>query len=239
VRQAKGDLTGARESFEQELAIALPLFARTQAAEAPRFLGYVYDRLASVASAQVDPQAAQRYQRESVAQVRKTGNPSALAQSLLVLSVIERQAGDTKAELATNTEALTIARDLYQRQPDDTSRPLLVQALGNRSFALLFDRQYQEAITAAEEALALDPSRVVWATNQAHGYLLSGQFEKARAIYRAHAQDKVDDQQTFAAAVLDDFAQLRKRGIDHPDMKRIEAMLKGGGKAPAGPKGRK
>jgi tetratricopeptide (TPR) repeat protein len=233
VRQAQGDITGARESFEQALAIALPLFARTQAAEAPEFLGYVYDRLVSVASAQADPQAALRYQRESVAQVRKTGNQPALAQSLLALYLIEDQVGDTKAALAAITEALTIARDLYQRQPDDTSRPLLVQALGNRSFALLFDRQYQPAIADAEEALALDPSQVAIITNQAHGYLLSGQFDKAQAIYRAHAQDKVNDQ-TFAAAVLDDFAKLRQRGIDHPDMKRIEALLKTGGQ-PAAP----
>ncbi|WP_295386374.1 tetratricopeptide repeat protein [uncultured Thiodictyon sp.] len=232
VRRAQGDLVGARASYEQALAIALPLFAQTQAAEALDFLDSLYGDLVLVASVQGDSQAALRYQRESVAQWRKIGDPPALAQSLLALYDLEDQVGDTKAALATNTEALTIARDLYQRQPDDTSRALLVLVLGNRSFVLLFDRQYREAIAAAEEALALDPSQIVWATNQAHGYLLSGQFDQAQAIYRVHAHDQVNDG-TFAAAVLDDFAKLRQRGIDHPDMKRIEALLKAGEKPAA------
>ncbi|WP_295442480.1 hypothetical protein [uncultured Thiodictyon sp.] len=183
VRQAQGDLAGARESFEQELAIALPLFARTQAAEAPRFLGAVYNHLMAICVAQDDPQAALPYQRDSVAQMRKTANQSALAKSLLALYFIEDHVGDNQAALSTTTEALAIAHDIYQRQPDDASRPMLVQTLGNRSFALRLDRQYREAIAAAEEALALDPTQVWIMTNQAHGYLLSGQFDQAEAIY--------------------------------------------------------
>jgi hypothetical protein len=70
------------------------------------------------------------------------------------------------------------------------------------------------------------------ATNQAHGYLLSGQFEKAEAIYRQHAREKTNDRQTFAEAVLDDFAKLRQRGIDHPDMKKIEKLLRAEGRPP-------
>jgi tetratricopeptide (TPR) repeat protein len=233
VRQAQGDLAGARASFEQVLAIAVPLFARTGAAEAPRFLGIVYGQLADICAAQGDPQAALGYQRDSVAQVRKTADPSGLAQSLLALYDREHQVGDDLAALAMLTEAVAIARDLYARQPDEASRSVLVQSLGNRSSALLFDRQYPAAIAAAEEALTLAPSELWIATHQAHGYLLSGQFEKARAIYLQHAQEKVNDRQTFAEGVLDDFAQLRQRGIDHPDINRIEALLKPGGKPAA------
>lgn len=126
--------------------------------------------------------------------------------------------------------ALVIARDLYRKHPDKNSQVLLAQCLGNLSYALLLGHQYKGAIAAAEEALALDPSLIALYTNQAHGYLLTGQFDQAQAIYRAHAQERVCDGQTFAGAVLDDFAKLRQRGIDHPDMKRIEALLKPGGK---------
>jgi len=104
--------------------------------------------------------------------------------------------------------------------------------LGNQSFYLLFDRQFQAAAAAAEEALTLAPNQLRIAINQAYGYLLSGQFEKAEAIYRQHARDKVNDQQTFAEMVLDDFAKLRQRGIDHPDMKKIETLLRAEGRPP-------
>jgi tetratricopeptide (TPR) repeat protein len=221
----QGDLPQARASFEKELAIASKLFARSQAPEAPRFLAIVYTHLAEVCAAQSDMQAALDYQRRLVAEQRKLANPPDLAQTLLMLASLEDGAGNTRAALEAITEALPIARDLYAKQQDNSSRQFLAQVLGAQSFTLLVDRQFKEAITAAEEALALDPNQLWIATNQAHGYLLSGQFEKAKAIYRRHARDKVNNQQTFAAAVLDDFAKLRQRGIDHPDMKKIEIML--------------
>jgi len=139
---------------------------------------------------------------------------------------LEHDAGNTPAARDAIMEALTIARDSHAKHQDEPSRQFLAQTLGNLSFTLLFNRQFQEAIATAEEALALNPSDILPATNQAHGYLLSGQFEKAEAIYRQHARDKVNDQQTFAEAVLDDFAKLRERGIDHPDMKKIETLLR-------------
>ena len=36
----------------------------------------------------------------------------------------------------------------------------------------------------------------------------------------------LNDQQTFADVVLDDFAKLLQHGIDHPDMEKVEAMLR-------------
>jgi tetratricopeptide (TPR) repeat protein len=241
IRQAQNDLAGARESFEQVLAITVPLFERTQAAEAPRFLGFVYKRLVDLCAAQGDLTAALRYQQDLVAQVRETDNPPGLIHGLQVLFGFESLTGNDRAALAAIAEAIRIARGLHQAHPDEASRSWLALTLGHQSSALLLARQYQEAIAAAEEALGLDPSQTAIYTKQAHGYLLTGQFDKALAIYRAHAKDQANDDQTSAEVVLDDFAALRQRGIDHPDMKRIEALLKTGGKpaAPAAKTGRR
>ena len=222
----------ARMLFEKELDIATKLFAKTQAAEAPRFLAFVYTRLVKVCVAQGDTQAALAYQRQLVAQRRQLANPSDLANALPTLAHLENKAGHTRTALDVATEAIKLARDLHAQQNSDDSRRLLARVLGNQSFFLLFDRQFKEAVAAAEEALRLDPDRLRIATNQAHGYLLSGQFEKAKAIYRQHPRDKVNDRQTFAEVVLDDFAKLRQRGIVHPDMKKIEKLLRAGERQP-------
>lgn len=142
------------------------------------------------------------------------------------IGAVRQAQGDLAGALAAYQAALAIIERLSQQDPTNAQwQRDLAMSLGNLSFALLFDRQFQEAIAAAEEALALDPNPAI-ATNQAHGYLLSGQFEKAETIYRQHARDKVNDRQTFAEAVLDDFAKLRQRGIDHPDMQKIEKLLR-------------
>jgi hypothetical protein len=74
--------------------------------------------------------------------------------------------------------------------------------------------------------MQLAPDKIWIATNQANGYLLSGQFEKAKVIYEKYAGQRLNPKQTFADAVLDDFAELRKAGIDHPDMAKIETLMK-------------
>ncbi|MFO1430502.1 MAG: hypothetical protein U1F76_10250 [Candidatus Competibacteraceae bacterium] len=222
----QGNFPQARVLFEKELEVVSKLFAKTQATN--QALTYVYNQLAHVCADQGDTQAALTYQRQLVAEGRKLANPPGLAQALAVLSSLEMDAGNTSAARDAITETLTLARDLHAKQQDNDSRQFLARILGAQSFTLLFDRQFKEAIAAAEEALTLasdEFTTATIATNQAHGYLLSGQFEKAEAIYSQHARDKVNDQQTFAEAVLDDFAKLRQRGIDYPDMKKIEAML--------------
>jgi hypothetical protein len=104
-------------------------------------------------------------------------------------------------------------------------KDLLVELLGSHSYYLLFTKRSKEAIEAAAEALNLAPTERWIRTNQAHGYLLSGQFAQAEAIYTKYAHEVLNDDETFAQVVRHDFAELRKAGIDHPDMARIESLL--------------
>jgi hypothetical protein len=92
----------------------------------------------------------------------------------------------------------------------------------------LLNRQPREAIAASLKALKLSPANAVLIkTNLAHGYLLDNQFDKAKAIYLEN-RDAVllNDQRTFNEVVLDDFSELEKAGITHPDMEKIKALLK-------------
>jgi hypothetical protein len=92
----------------------------------------------------------------------------------------------------------------------------------------LLNRKPREAIAASLKALKLSPANAAMIkTNLAHGYLLDSQFEKAKAIYLENRDVQLrGDQRTFSEMVLDDFSELEKAGITHPDMEKIKALLK-------------
>jgi len=96
----------------------------------------------------------------------------------------------------------------------------------NLAWAELFSRHPQEAIAAANRGLGADPNQVAIRTNLAHGYLFDNQYEKALAIYTENKDAKLADGRTFAEAVLADFKEFRTKGISHPDMEKIENLLR-------------
>ena len=91
----------------------------------------------------------------------------------------------------------------------------------------LLNRKPREAIAASLKALKLSPANATMIkTNLAHAYLFENQFEKAKAIYLENRDAKLrNDQRTFSEVVLDDFIELEKAGITHPDMDKIKALL--------------
>jgi hypothetical protein len=52
----------------------------------------------------------------------------------------------------------------------------------------------------------------------------------ARTIYEAHKADMFPDKQPWPQAVVEDFAELRKAGRQHPLMADVEAALAATGK---------
>jgi tetratricopeptide (TPR) repeat protein len=133
--------------------------------------------------------------------------------------------GDLVGALTASQAALEIQRQLYARDSDPKAKAALVDALGENSFYLLFNRRAEEAAACAEEALSLDPSAVWIETNRAHAYLFLGRYERAKAIYLENKDKLLNDGRTFAKAVNDDFAMFRKNGIEIPAMHEIEVLL--------------
>jgi tetratricopeptide (TPR) repeat protein len=91
----------------------------------------------------------------------------------------------------------------------------------------LLNRKPREAIAASLKALKLSPANAAMIkTNLAHGYLLDNQFDKAKAIYLENRDAQLlNDGRTFNEVVLDDFSELEKAGITHPDMEKIKALM--------------
>lgn len=140
------------------------------------------------------------------------------------------------------SERLQLRREIHAGRNDATSLERLISAMGTRSFYLVFEKgpgtkaplKPEEALQIAREALALDSGQLWIRTNEAHGLLFTGRFDEAAEIYIKYANIKLGEK-TFGQEVLNDFSLLRKSGIDHPDMARIEALLPPAESSPTSP----
>jgi Flp pilus assembly protein TadD len=93
------------------------------------------------------------------------------------------------------------------------------------SWELLLNREYQSCITAANNSIKLEPADLMPYTNLAHCYLLTGRYEAAKDIYVKNKGQYVGNK-SWEAVINEDFNELRKRGIYHPDMERVRAALR-------------
>jgi hypothetical protein len=99
-----------------------------------------------------------------------------------------------------------------------------VIAYGTLAWAELLNNHLQESIRASRSALQLDDKQAWIHANLAHAYLLSGQVDQASAVYLAHVGEQMYDDR-FEISVLDDFAELRKLGLDRPAIAQMEKLL--------------
>ena len=85
----------------------------------------------------------------------------------------------------------------------------------------------EKAIELGKKAVAIEPDAVWLSVNLMHGYLFSGQYDKAKQICveMKGAQTKCK-QGYFEQQVLEDFEVFRQKGMEHPDLRKIEELLK-------------
>ena len=61
--------------------------------------------------------------------------------------------------------------------------------------------------------------------NTAHVFLFNNEFEKAKTIYSKYFGTVFEDGRAWNDELRNDFKLLCEAGQDHPDMKKIEALL--------------
>jgi predicted Zn-dependent protease len=88
----------------------------------------------------------------------------------------------------------------------------------------LFTGEHEQALKDAREATALEPEMIWLRTNEAHALLLLDREAEAMAIYQSYQDAALPDGRRFSEAVVQDFAALRKAGVKHPGMARVEAL---------------
>jgi TPR repeat protein len=102
-----------------------------------------------------------------------------------------------------------------------------IEALGDLAWHALLARQYADALDAAERGLKANSTLVWIATNRAHALMLLGRAAEAREVYLAYKDRQLAQpgSKTWQQGIADDFAALRKAGLEHPQMAEIEAVL--------------
>jgi hypothetical protein len=98
--------------------------------------------------------------------------------------------------------------------------------LGSISWYALFARDYGKALAAADRALGIQADELWIATNRAHALMYLGRSEDARAVYVANKDKPTgSSRKPWQDVIAEDFAELRKAGLAHPQMAEIETAL--------------
>ena len=140
-----------------------------------------------------------------------------------------------KLALKYRDEQVSVLRDAYALLQRPLLRTDLIEALGQRTWLLLLDRQPQAVLADAAEALKLDPKQDWIAINEAHADLFLGRFDDAKQIYLARKDNPGINFKTNLGDLLADYALFKRSNMAPADLDRMQALLTGGEKAAAAP----
>jgi tetratricopeptide (TPR) repeat protein len=89
----------------------------------------------------------------------------------------------------------------------------------------LYMKQPTKVIAEATLGLIAEPTAPIHKINLAHGLAFAGQLEAAKALYTAVAPIEIGHGRRGAAFALGDFAQLKRRGLDYPQLAELTPFL--------------
>ena len=130
---------------------------------------------------------------------------------------------DALAALKYRQKALTIRKRINFKNENTTQ---LAKIYGELSWAALLAKDFQKSLAYAEQGLKNDSNHTEeWIKiNLAHALLFTGQTEKAEDIYFNNLSDD-SDKKKLRKIFLNDFNEMAKYGLNHPDMDKIKSRL--------------
>ena len=128
--------------------------------------------------------------------------------------------GNVLDDLDRKDEALASFEKAIELNPKDALAYL------GLSFVLIGLKQFSRSEKVAKEGLQVSPQYADLYTNLALSILLQGRFAEAKAIYLENKSKLDEDGKMLLHIYLEDFEDIRKQGIDHPDIDRIIELLK-------------
>jgi uncharacterized caspase-like protein len=130
------------------------------------------------------------------------------------------------AKAAAMQAKLADATEKAEREKAGKPGPDTASALLGLSWYRLFNRDFKGALLASERAAAIEPGNIALATNRAHALMFLGRAKEARWFYlRFKGQRVSKDGALWEETIRDDFKEFGKRGLTHPQIAEIEALL--------------
>jgi tetratricopeptide (TPR) repeat protein len=138
--------------------------------------------------------------------------------------------GDLTAALQAYREDLAIAERLAKADPSNAGWQRDLQTsigkIGNLAYNFVLARQFDIALEAADQAIALAPEETWLYTIRAHALMFLYRIDEARALYlKYRGETNVSGDESWEVVILEDFAELRKAGLSHPLMDEIESKF--------------
>jgi tetratricopeptide (TPR) repeat protein len=142
--------------------------------------------------------------------------------------------GELMQALAAFRSALMIRQVLIKLDPRNGQwrKDLQTSAdrLGELSYKFVLARDFETALAAVDEAIAVAPGTIWLHGNRAHALMLLGRTDEARALYLQYRGLKdVEGDKSWTEVITADFTELRQAGLVNPLMNEIETALRGGG----------
>lgn len=89
----------------------------------------------------------------------------------------------------------------------------------------LYLKQPSKVITEAILGLLDEPTEPIHKINLAHGLAFTGQIDAAKVLYTSVARTRIERGLSGASLALGDFAQLKRKGIEYPQMAELTPFL--------------
>ncbi|HXC04486.1 MAG TPA: hypothetical protein VNZ86_07015, partial [Bacteroidia bacterium] len=97
--------------------------------------------------------------------------------------------------------------------------------LNKAAWNQLVAKDFKGAVASCEEGVKCDSSSLYLQGNLAHSYLLTGQYDKAIAIYRKYLGRDLDPRLSWNNMIKQDFADFRSKGIESEYFDRVLTEL--------------
>jgi len=144
------------------------------------------------------------------------------------LALNEAEADGRYGDALRLQEALAAKIEDAEAKRDGKPGKETARELQGLSWNALLAREFGKALAAGDRALPLDPDIALSVeSNRAHALMFLGRADEARALYMAHKDKKMSggEDTPWEAVIAEDFAALRKAGLDNPMMAEIESAL--------------
>jgi tetratricopeptide (TPR) repeat protein len=97
--------------------------------------------------------------------------------------------------------------------------------IDDTAYRLVLTRDFAKALEATDRIISVAPDRVGLYANRAYALMFLGPIEEARALYlQCRGTKNVIGNKSWEAVILEDFAELRKAGLQSPLMNEIEEL---------------
>ena len=115
-------------------------------------------------------------------------------------------------------------RDMAAVDGSDEAKSKAAIALEHLAWYQILTRDHAAALETARQAVALDPNDASIKAKLAHGLLLNGKKDEAKAIYAAERRTVLPDGRTFEQGVLAEFAAMEKAGVTDAGIADIRVL---------------